>query len=182
MSHAALMRACTHQERHMFRTAFVITTVLAALALPAEAADVMVGHLKISAPWARATPKGASVGGAYMQISNTGNTPDRLVGGATAVAKEVQIHEMKMVNGVMEMRRIAGGLDVKPGQTVTLKPGGYHVMLIGLNQHLKKGQHFKVMLAFEKAGKVDVDFTVAGIGAQSSGAMPGMSLGMQMKH
>jgi periplasmic copper chaperone A len=173
----------------MVRTAFMVTALLAFFALPAQAADVMVGQLKISAPWARATPKGASVGGGYLTITNMGSEPDRLVGGATGVAKEFEVHEMSMDNGVMKMRPVPGGLEIKPGQTVTLAPGGYHVMLMGLTQQLKQGDHFKATLTFAKAGKADVDFTVESLGAMhaagSAGgsAMPGMDHGgTQMKH
>ena len=161
---------------------FIIAAVSVLLALPAQAADVTVGQLKITAPWARATPKGASVGGAYLTITNTGSAPDRLVGGASVVAKQVQVHEMTMVNGVMEMRPVAGGLEIKPGSTVTLKPGGYHIMFVGLRQPLKPGEHFKVTLEFAKAGKVDVDFVTEGIGAMhgvspgAHGGMPGMKM------
>ena len=76
---------------------------------------------------------------------------------------------MKMDNGVMKMRPVAGGLEIKPGQTVKLDPGGYHVMFMGLKQQLKEGEHFKATLDFAKAGKVDVDFTIEGIGAMSIG-------------
>ena len=69
----------------------------------------------------------------------------------------------------MKMRPVAGGIEIKPGQTVKLDPGGYHVMLMGLKQQLKQGEHFKATLEFAKAGKVDVDFTVEGIGAQTGG-------------
>jgi periplasmic copper chaperone A len=166
----------------MTRTTFMIAAVLAALAvLPAQAADVTVGSLKISAPWARATPKGASVGGGYMTITNTGTEPDRLVGGSTDIAKSFQVHEMKMDGGVMKMRELAGGLEIKPGQTVTLDPSGYHVMFVGLKDQLKQGGHFKATLQFAKAGKVDVDFAVEGIGAKTGGgAMPSVG-GMKMK-
>lgn len=163
----------------MTRTAFVIAAALAlSLAMPAQAEDVTLGPLKISTPWARATPKGASVGGGYMKITNTGTTPDRLVGGASEVSQRFELHEMKMDNGVMKMRMLANGLEIKPGQTVELNPGGFHVMLIGLNKPLKKGEHFKATLQFEKAGKIDVDFAVESIGAQSGGdsAMPGMKM------
>jgi hypothetical protein len=166
----------------MTRTAFLIAAVLAGwAAMPAQAADVTAGSLKISAPWARATPKGASVGGGYMTITNTGTAPDRLVGGSTDLAKSFEVHEMKMDGGVMKMRPVAGGLEIKPGQTVTLEPSGYHVMFVGLKQQLKQGEHFKATLEFAKAGKVEVDFAVEGIGANSGGgATPGMG-GMQMK-
>jgi copper(I)-binding protein len=166
----------------MTRTAFHIAAVLAAWAvMPAQAADVTAGSLKISAPWARATPKGASVGGGYMTITNSGTVPDRLIGGSTDVAKTFEVHEMKMEGGVMKMRPVANGIEIKPGQTVTLEPSGYHVMLVGLQQQLKQGEHFKATLEFAKAGKVDVDFIVEGIGAKSGGgATPGMG-GMHMK-
>ena len=154
----------------MTRTAFLIAAVFAAWAvMPAQAADVTVGSLKISAPWARATPKGASVGGGYMTITNSGTAPERLIGGSTDVAKSFEVHEMKMEGGVMKMRPVAGGIEIKPGQTVTLEPSGYHVMLVGLKQQLKQGEHFKATLEFAKAGKVDVDFTVEGIGAKTGG-------------
>jgi copper(I)-binding protein len=156
----------------------LIAAMLGLLALPAHAADVMVGKLKISAPWARATPKGAQVGGGYLTVTNTGSTSDRLVGGSTAVAKDVQVHKMTMANGVMKMRPVAGGLEIKPGQTVTLKPGGYHIMFVGLHRQLKQGEHFKVTLAFAKAGKVAVDFMTEGLGAMHGGmhGMPGMKM------
>jgi hypothetical protein len=169
----------------MFRTAWILAAVVAAWAIvPAQAEDVTVGSLKISAPWARATPKGASVGGGYMKITNTGTAPDRLLGGATDVANRFEVHEMSMDNGVMKMRAVTGGLEIKPGQTVELKPGGYHVMLMGMKEQLVQGQHFKATLEFAKAGKVDVDFAIEGVGAQNPGtagaAMPGMG-GMKMK-
>ena len=132
---------------------------------PAQADDVTAGSVKISAPWTRATPKGAAVGAGYMTITNTGSAPDRLVGGASDVSGRFEIHEMSMDNGVMKMRPIAKGLEIKPGQTVEFKPGGNHVMFLGLKKPLVQGEHVKATLAFEKAGKVDVDFTVEGIGA-----------------
>jgi periplasmic copper chaperone A len=166
----------------MIRIVLIVAAVLAVwTALPAQAEDVTIGGLKISAPWARATPKGASVGGGYMKITNTGTAPDRLVGGSTDICRRLEVHEMKMEGGVMKMRPLADGIEIKPGQTVTLDPSGYHVMLVGLNKQLMQGDHFKATLEFARAGKVDVDFTVEGIGAQTGGnAMPGMD-GMQMK-
>jgi copper(I)-binding protein len=170
----------------MIRTTTFVAVVIAAwAALPAQAEDITAGSLKISAPWARATPKGASIGGGYMKITNTGDAPDRLIGGSTDVANRFEFHEMKMDNGVMKMRLVTGGIDIKPGQTVELTPGGYHAMLVGLKHQLEQGQHFKATLEFAKAGKVDVDFAVEGIGAQSpasasGGATPNMG-GMKMK-
>jgi hypothetical protein len=144
----------------------------------AHAEDVTVGNLKISTPWARATPKGASVGGAYLTITNTGNVPDRLVGGLSDVSSHFEIHEMSMENGVMKMRLLGKGLEIKPGQTVEFKPGGYHVMFVGLKAPFEEGQHVKATLEFEKAGNIAVDFAVRGMGAQTGAS----SDKMQMQH
>lgn len=171
----------------MTRIPFLAVALLAAmLTLPAQrqvyAGTVTAGSLKISASWARATPKGAGVGGGYMTITNTGTTPDRLFGGATDIAGRFEIHEMSMDNGIMKMRMLPKGLEIKPGETVTFKPAGYHVMFTGLKHQLMQGQHFKATLEFEKAGKVDVDFAIEGIGAQAPGGaagghdMPGMKM------
>ena len=170
----------------MRRLALFFTAILAAaLTLPAQADDVAAGNVKISTPWARATPKGAAVGVGYMTITNNGSAPDRLVGGASDVSNRFEIHEMTMDNGVMRMRPIAKGIEIKPGQSVELKPGGNHVMFVGLKKPFAQGEHVKATLAFEKAGKVDVDFTVESIGAQTGGgnrAMPGMGGGMKHGH
>ncbi|MBV9348270.1 MAG: copper chaperone PCu(A)C [Pseudolabrys sp.] len=139
----------------------------------ADAADIQQGDIKISAPWTRATPKGATVGGGYMTITNVGSQPDRLVSATSDIARSVEIHEMAVANGVMTMRPLDKGLDIKPGATVELKPGGLHVMFVGLGKALEKGSRVKARLTFEKAGTVDVEFDVAPIGASSAGASHG---------
>jgi copper(I)-binding protein len=128
-----------------------------------------LGSLVIEAPWARATPGGAQVGGGYLKITNTGQEPDRLIGGSLPSASAVEVHEMSMADGVMKMRRLSDGLEIKPGQTVELKPGGYHLMFMGLREPLKQGQSIKGTLMFAKAGSIDVEYRVAPIGAQSGG-------------
>lgn len=125
-----------------------------------------LGSLVIEAPWARATPGGAQVGGGYARITNKGREPDRLVGGSLAAADAVEVHEMSSSGGVMKMRRLERGLEIKPGQTVTLQPGGYHLMFTGLREPLKAGRPVKGTLVFEKAGTVAVEFRIAPIGAQ----------------
>ena len=136
----------------------------------ARAGDVKVGALQISTPWARATPKSAPVGGGYLKITNTGSTPDRLIGGSTSISGRFEIHEMSMSGSTMKMRQLTNGLEIKPGETVELKPGGSHIMFVQLKDRLQQGQHFKATLEFEKAGKVDVDFDIAGIGATTPAA------------
>ena len=82
----------------------------------AQAEDVTVGSSKLTAAWARATPKGATVGGGYFTITNTGNAADRLVGGTSDVSNRFEIHEMSMDKGVMKMREVTSGIEIKPGQ------------------------------------------------------------------
>jgi copper(I)-binding protein len=164
----------------MSRKLFCILAA-AFLAGPVLAHDYTAGSLKIAHPWARATPKGAQIGGGYFAVTNTGSEPDRLVGGSSAVAKKFEIHEMSMDNGVMKMRAQPNGIAIEPGKTVTFKPGGYHVMFVDLNQPLKQGERVSATLEFAKAGKVQVEFVVEGIGAthgedsgHGSKTMPGM--------
>jgi len=157
----------------------LVAAFAALLASPTLAADYTAGSLKISTPWARATPKGAQVGGGFMTITNTGTTPDRLVGGSSGISSSFEVHEMSMDGGIMKMRMLRDGLEIKPGETVTLKPGSYHVMFIGLKDQLKQGDTFKGTLQFEKAGKVDVEYKVESIAASGGQAGHG---GMNMKH
>ena len=163
-------------------SALALLTLAAVCAGPVLAQQIKAGDLVLDHVWARATPKGASVGGGYLKITNTGTASDHLVGGSTDISRGFEVHEMTMEGGVMKMRPVAGGIEIKPGQTVTLAPNGYHVMFVGLKKQLMQGDHFKATLQFAKAGKVDVDFTVESIGAQTGGdnAMPGMG-GMKMK-
>ena len=77
---------------------------------------------------------------------------------------------MTMEQGVARMRPVEGGLEIKPGETVELKPGSFHVMLMGLKQPLEKGQKVKGTLEFEKAGKVEIEYAVEAVGATSPAA------------
>ena len=139
--------------------------VVAALAFGATASAQQAGSLQITGAWARATPKGAQVGGGYLKITNTGSAPDRLVSGSSPVAGKFELHEMSMSGGVAKMRELTNGLDIKPGETIELKPGGNHIMLVGLKQPLERGKVFTATLQFEKAGKFEVEFKVEPIGA-----------------
>src|SRR3990172_8457776 len=118
----------------MTRMPIILAALLALGASPVAALDYNLGPLHIAHPWARATPKGASVAGGYMKITNKGAAPDRLVGGSAGFAGRFELHEMTMEQGVMKMRPLAAGLEIKPGQTVELKPGSYHVMFMGLKE------------------------------------------------
>ena len=149
----------------MTRTAFLLAVALSMWAGDAIAEDYGIGTIEIAAPWTRATPKGANIAGAYMTLRNKGTAPDRLVGGTAAVAGRFEVHSMVMEQGVAKMRPVEGGLEIKPGETVELKPGSFHVMLMGLKQPLQKGEKVKGTLEFEKAGKIDIEYAVEALGA-----------------
>jgi copper(I)-binding protein len=127
------------------------------------------GDLVIEAPWLRATPQGAKVAGGYMKITNNGREADRLVGGTLDRAGRFEVHEMTMVDNVMKMRPLAHGLEIKPGATVELKPGGYHIMGMELRAAYAQGDTVKGTLIFERAGTVDVQYHVEAVGVQSPG-------------
>lgn len=153
--------------------AAMLATTLTLSATAVSAHEYKAGSLEIKHPWSRATPKGATIAGGYLKIINTGTTPDRLVGGSTEVAGKFEIHEMSMDNGVMKMRMLANGIEIKPGQTVEFKPGSYHLMFVGIKEPLEKGKRVKGTLEFEKAGKVDVEYAVEAIGGTPKGEQTG---------
>ena len=136
----------------------------------ARAADYDVGSIHISQPWSRATPKGAAAGAGYMTVTNKGTAPDRVSCVSSDASAQCQIHTMTMEDGVMKMRPVEGGLEILPGQTITLKPGGFHIMLLDLKHPLEQGQSVKATLKFDRAGTVDVEYPIAGIGAPAPGA------------
>ena len=155
----------------------ILLALCAMLIAPAVAHEYTVGSLHIGHPWSRATPKGAAIGAGYLKITNNGTAPDRLLGGSSEAAKSFELHVMSMENGVMKMRPVEGGIEIKPGETVEFKPESYHVMFVGLKEPLVQGHRVKATLDFEKAGKVAVEFVVESVGARQGNddhAMPGM--------
>jgi copper(I)-binding protein len=143
----------------------LLVLVAAFLAGPAAAQDYRVGSLEIGRPWARATPPTAPTGGGFLTVTNKGTTPDKLISAKSPVAETVQIHEMKMEGNVMRMREQGSGLEIPPGATVTLAPGHFHLMMMGLKGPLKQGEKVPVTLVFEKAGSIDVELAVVAMGA-----------------
>ena len=110
------------------------------------AATLAQAQVTIHAPWVRGTVPMQQASGAFMQLSADKTT--RLVAAQSPVAKVVELHEMVMDNNVMKMRQIPG-LDIVPGSTLDLKPGGFHIMLIELKQQLKGGDMVPITLVFE---------------------------------
>ena len=94
----------------------------------------------------------AGTGAVFMLIKNSGSEADRLLGGQTSVAEVVEIHETVIENEVMKMQMLSDGLEIPASGQVVLKPGSYHVMLIGMKQNLEVGDSFTLDLEFEKTG------------------------------
>ena len=126
---------------------------------------VVVGDLTLSGGFTRATLPNAPVGGGYITITNAGAQADRLVGVQSRFSPDVQIHEMAVENDVMQMRQLPEGLEIPAGETVTLAPGGYHLMFMELAEPFVEGQTVPVTLTFEKAGTVEVALSVQAFGA-----------------
>jgi len=149
----------------MISRRLLITATLAALTVPAGAQDYKVGALEITRPWTRATPATAQAGGGFLTVTNKGTTPDRLIAARSTVSDRVEVHEMRMDGNVMKMRELEKGLEIPAGATVMLKPGGYHIMFMGLKAPFAKDTKVPVTLVFEKAGSLDIVLDVEALGA-----------------
>jgi copper(I)-binding protein len=125
----------------------------------AGAHDYRIDSLTIDHPFARATPPGARIGGAFFTIKNSGAKADKLIAVASPAAATAEIHSMAMEGNVMRMHPVVA-LDVPPGSTVALRPGGFHLMLFDLKQPLKAGDVVPLTLTFEKAGAIVVNVEV----------------------
>lgn len=135
-----------------------------ALAPPTAAEDDRLGDLTIRQPWARASAGPAKAGAAYLAIVNRGTAVDRLVGAETPAARKAALHGHEMDQGVARMRPVEA-VEIAPGGTAALAPGGLHVMLMGLAAPLKQGDSFPLALTFERAGRIEVEVRVEAVGA-----------------
>lgn len=150
---------------------------LIALSLPTAAVlahSFKVGALSIAHPWSRQTAPGQTVGGGFLVVTNTGAKDDRLVSVSSPAAKQVQLHTMSMDGGVMRMREVTDGLPVPAHGKLELKPGGFHIMFIGLKAPFQLGAKIPAMLTFKHAGKVNVAFAVEAITYTGPAAAPAM--------
>lgn len=162
----------------MLKTLLAAVIMLTAT-LPATAHTEESEHLTISHPWSRATAPNQKVGAVFMEISTRDGKADRLIGGSTPDAEKVEIHNHVMDGDVMRMRRI-DGVDIPAEGSVTLAPGGYHVMLIGLKGPLLEENVIPLTLIFENAGKVEIEAVVEAAGARGASGSPMPK--MDMKH
>jgi copper(I)-binding protein len=139
----------------------LVLEVLAATALTlgailASTPGVLASDVMVRGAFARASAVStAKAGAVYMTLTNQGATPDRLLQITTQTAASAEVHESAEKDGVATMRPVEG-LEIPAGGSVDLKPGGYHVMLVGLKAPLKKGDMISLQLKFEHAGQVDV--------------------------
>ena len=153
--------------------------------LAALAAGLLVGaaafaQVTVQDAWVRGTVPGQTASGAFMTLQSTDGA--RVVGVSTPVAGTAEIHEMKMEGNVMRMRAMPS-LDLPKGQTVQLKPGGYHVMLMDLKQPLVKDTIVPITLKVELADKRVVEQKVeAKVRDLTAGNMPAMGHGGEHKH
>ena len=146
----------------------VLACVLLAAANFTSAQEFRSGDIVISTPWSRATPQGAKVGAGYLVIENRGSKPDRLLGGSVEDAARFEIHDVVVENGVMKMRELKD-IELPPGGSIEAKPGGRHIMFVGLVRPLAAGEKARGALQFEHAGRVEVEFSVVAMGAPPPG-------------
>lgn len=148
--------------------ALLVSVVGFGLGGMAQAQNAKAGSLQIENAYTRATVPGQQVAGGFMKIENKG-TADQLISASSPVSGEVQLHEMAMDGNVMKMRQVKD-IPVPAGGYVELKPGGLHLMFMGIKAPLAAGESIPVKLKFAKAGEVEVKFPVNAMGAQG-GAM-----------
>ena len=159
----------------LFTLAFISAVPAQATAMKMSEA-VSVGDLTVASVWSRSSAGMKRAGAAFMTITNSGATDDRLIAASTPAAGKTELHTHLMEEGVMKMRQVMH-IDVPAGSTVQLKPGGLHVMMFKLADVFKEGNHYPLKLTFEKAGDVSVMVHIG-----KAGAMGKMKHGKHMKH
>ena len=162
---------------------FALLTLLGAFAASCAAADFTAGSLQLNDLWIRASVPGQTNGAGYLQIINPSNTADKLISAQAEAATRVELHTVITEDGVAKMRQVAG-VDIPAHGNAKLAPGGYHVMFLQLTGPFKQDSLIPVVLKFEKAGEVRVNFTVkpSTYNPGNQGAGAAHSHGAGMKH
>ncbi len=143
----------------MTRTTLIAALATFALGGTAIAHSFKVGDLEVGHPMAFETPITAKTGGGFLTVTNNGDSADRLIE-VRADFPKVEIHTTEMSDGVARMMHVEA-IEIAPGETVTLQPGGYHIMFMGLNgDPFEVGEKIPATLVFEKAGTLDLEFNV----------------------
>lgn len=136
----------------MYRRPNIILLVLLFVLTPHPAA--LADSFSISAPWARATPPGATTGAVYLTVENAG-AADRLVGASSDAAERAEIHIHEHSAGMMRMKQV-NGIDIGTGEAIAFEPGGRHIMLIGLIRPLVPEATLELVLRFASGTEVTV--------------------------
>jgi periplasmic copper chaperone A len=126
------------------------------------------GDIEVREAWSRATPPGAKLGVAYMEIRNRGPQAERLIAASTPVARSVEMHVTQRDGEVMKMRQVQG-FDIPARERITLRPGGSHLMLVDIAKPLEKGERFRMRLRFERAGEMEIELQVQEQGSRHPG-------------
>lgn len=134
-------------------------------------ADVADGasHIDITQPWTRATPPGAGAGGGFVTLTNRSDQDDRLVSASTPMTHRTEIHTMEMDGDVMRMALLPDGIALPAGESVTLAPGGLHLMFMDLPSPIVEGDPLPVTLKFKHADSVDIQLHVVPVGSSPEG-------------
>ncbi|WP_235907870.1 copper chaperone PCu(A)C [Siccirubricoccus phaeus] len=155
----------------MHRRMILAAALLSAAGCRGAARAQQSGGITISAPWSRAAGQGGT-GAGFLTIANAGSAPDRLVAATCPLARVTEIHTHVREGDVMRMRPVPA-IEIPAGGSVTLQPGGFHLMLIGLSRAVEAGESLPVTLVFERAGKVEVALAVQAAGARGPAARHG---------
>lgn len=141
--------------------------VVVALALAVTTQSVAFEHqhgdsytIAINQAWARALPPVVPNGAAYLTVTNNHDVSDTLEGVSSNIAKHSMLHESYFKDGKVAMRHLEQ-LPILAGQSIEFKPGGYHIMLMGLTRALVEGESFNVTLHFKNAGDITSEVTIA---------------------
>ena len=150
------------------------TTVTQDIDATVSDTEVTVGGVpsdavSLTGVWARPVPTAGGTGGVFMTIHNTTAQDDTLIGGSSPIAQAVEVHETVDDNGMMRMQQLTDGLPVPAGSTVVLQPGGYHIMVIGVDAALDEGATIPLTLTFAVAGEMTVDVPVMSMDMDMSG-------------
>ena len=138
--------------------AFAALLAVAATAVPAAAHQEKTGDITITHPWSRPAPQGHN-GVIYLDIANGGAHDDRLVAVSTPLAERIELHRSTVEDGIHHMEKVEG-VTVPAGGEVSLAPGGYHVMLVGLKFMLMAEETISVTFTFERAGAITTGVSV----------------------
>jgi periplasmic copper chaperone A len=148
----------------LLRLVVLTTAAICGLAGLARAEPTeTVGKVAIYDAWARASLGRAGTSAVYMTLEAGGDRGDRLVAAASPVATSAELHTHLMEGGVAKMRPVEA-IEIAPGESTVLEPGGLHIMLVGLDDKLVEGNTMPLSLTFEDSGTIELEVPIRGVG------------------